>query len=106
MQVTFSAQTLPLLVEQMVAFLGDVRGTSAPTAPAKDAGTAAPPPTANGTPVGPTVDDVRAKFSAMIQAGQAERAKKILRDLGASNLSTLSPDKYAQALQLADDSLQ
>jgi len=104
MQVTFTANTAPLLIQQMVDFLKDFRpAPNAEETHATAATTVQDPASApSNAPASATLDDVRARFSRLISAGRAENAKAILAELGATKLSDLAPVKYLNAIQSAD----
>lgn len=96
MQITFTAPNGASLIKQLVDFL-------AVYTPGPDSsGTPEADPTPQ-TVSAPTLDDVRAQFSALIQAGKSARAKEILAEIGAAKLSDLQPEHYGRALQMAKE---
>lgn len=50
-----------------------------------------------------TLEQVRAKLTELSRAGKAKEVKKLLTDAGATNVSTLGPDKYAEVMQKAGE---
>lgn len=48
-----------------------------------------------------TLEQVRAKMTELSRAGKAKAVKDILTSLDASNLSSLDPAKYAEAMEKA-----
>ena len=94
MRITFEAQSVEGVTKQMVDFLANVRTEPTQTTQTKVAAERAVKTF--------TVEDVRERFSRLIQAGQAEKAKQILASLGVQKLGELPEEKYAQALESAD----
>ena len=100
MRITFEAQSVEGVTKQMVDFLANIR-----TEPAQTTQTAKPAQGATAEQIKKpafTVEDVRERFSRLIQAGKADQAKQILASLGVQKLGELPEEKYAQALESAN----
>ena len=102
MRIAFEAQNVAEITKQMVDFLANVRTEPAKGAEHAKAAQSVAPESQRAPKTAFTVEDVRERFSRLIQAGKAEHAKRILADLGAQKLGELPEEKYAQAIESAD----